>query len=335
MEIRQLEYFLAVVEHNGVNRAAAQLHVAQASISQGIRQLERELKLELFHRTGRNIVLNSSGRLLVEPARRILRELLAAKDIMRGALELSVGTITVGTMPEMSSEAVAAWSGQFTREYPNIRIDLKEYSNVDHLCEEVLSGHCEIGFTTFPIPVDNLQTIQFGLQRMMLVMPPGTTMPGSQPVALSSLQSLPLAVSNMAHRENDIVAAAMSKHSIEGQIRAYVPTRHAQLALVLNGSASAFLPIRMAVLARKLGAVVVETEPTIRTAYGTVHRTGSLNPAAQSFVSLSKDALSCWGELISAQQDSGATLLEAAVAADTAMNGTSEYPLAINLKGMN
>lgn len=322
MEIRQLEYFLAAIEHNGVNRAAQHLHVAQASISQGIKQLERELKLELFHRTGRNIVLNSAGRLLVEPARRILADLLSAKDIMRGALELSVGSITIGTMPEMSSEAVAAWSGSFTQQYPEIRIDLTEYTDVSELCEEVLNGHCEIGFTTFPIPVENLQRINFGVQRLMLVMPPGTNLRCIQPVGLSEIKELPLAVSNLAHRENDIIAATLKEQSMTGKIRASVPTRHAQLALVLNGSASAFLPIRMAVLAKKLGAVVVETIPTIRTPFGIVHRAGSLNPAAESFILQSKAALGQWVELIQQHQDAGESLLEAALLADEALRGT-------------
>ncbi|MFJ6415547.1 LysR family transcriptional regulator [Paeniglutamicibacter sp. NPDC091659] len=322
MEIRQLEYFLAVIEHNGVNRAAQHLHVAQATLSQGIKQLERELKLELFHRTGRNLVLNSAGRLLVEPARRILHELLSTKDIMRGALELSVGSITIGTMPEMSSEAVAAWSGSFTKQYPDIRIDMTEYADVDELCEEVLNGHCEIGFTTFPIPMENLQEIHFGVQRLMLVMPPGTDLPDIQPVQLSGLRELPLAVSNMAHRENDIVAETLKEHSIMGKIRANVPTRHAQLALVLNGSASAFLPIRMAVLAKKLGAVVVETTPTIRTPFGIVHRAGSLNPAAESFVLQSKAALNRWVGLIQQHQDAGEPLLNAALLADETLHGT-------------
>lgn len=320
MEIRQLEYFLAVVEHDGVNRAAQHLHIAQASVSQGIRQLERELKLELFHRTGRNVVLNSAGRLLVQPAQRILDELLSTRDIMRRALEMSVGSIAIGTMPEMSSEAVAAWSGSFAKQYPDIRIDMTEYANVSELCEEVHNGHCEIGFTTFPTPAENLQEVPFGVQRLMLVMPPGTPLPDIQPVALSALGTLPLAVSNMAHRENGIVTAILAEHSITGRIRAHVPTRHAQLALVLNGSASAFLPIRLAVLAKKLGAVVVETTPMIRTPFGIVHRTGSLNPAAESFILQSKAALTQWVNLIQQQQDAGEQLLDAALLADKELN---------------
>jgi DNA-binding transcriptional LysR family regulator len=52
MDVRRLRYFLAVVDHGSVNKAAAALHVAQPSLSQAIRALERDLGLDLFRRVG-------------------------------------------------------------------------------------------------------------------------------------------------------------------------------------------------------------------------------------------------------------------------------------------
>ncbi|QDQ95319.1 LysR family transcriptional regulator [Rhodococcus sp. WB9] len=317
MDIRQLEYFLAVVEHGGVNRAAGHLHVAQASLSQGIRQLERELKLSLFHRTGRNLVLNPAGKLLVEPARKVLDDLLAAQDIMRGARELQVGSITIGTMPEMSSEAVAAWSGSFTRLHPDIRIDLSEFPSATALCDEVLTGHCELGFTTFPVPTDNLETVELGVQRLLLVRPPGTSVgDDAEPFDLTRLADVPLATSSSALRENDIVATVLRREKVIPRISARVPNRHAQMTLVLSGAASAFLPLRMATAAHRLGAQVTETRPAIRTSFGIVHRPGALNPAAKSFVIQSHADVAHWNKLIDAHQRSGASLLRAALLAD-------------------
>ncbi|MER7083820.1 DNA-binding transcriptional regulator, LysR family [Saccharopolyspora kobensis] len=317
MEIRQLEYFLAVVEHNGVNRAAQQLHIAQASLSQSIRQLERELKLTLFHRTGRNLVLNSAGELLVEPARRVLRDVVAVRDIMRGARELQVGSITIGTMPEMSSDAVAAWSSSFTRLHPGIRLDLVEHASAAQLCEEVSVGNCELGFTTFPAPVDDLAEVGLGVQRLLLVMPPGTT--GFDPAAphdLARLDDVPLVVSSSAHRENDFVTTLLGQEAVVPRIVARAPNRHAQLTLVLNGAGSAFLPLRMAAAAARMGAVVVETRPALRTPFGIVYRDGGLNPAAQSFVIGSGATLDRWNELIAGFQREGLSLLEATLRAD-------------------
>lgn len=326
MEIRQLEYFLAVVNCHGMNRAAEHLGVAQASLSQGIQRLERELDLSLFHRTGRNLVPTPAGELLVEPARKVLDDLLAIKDIMSGARDIQVGSLRVGTMPEMSSEAVAAWSGSFSRLYPGIQIELAEYDSAKTLCDEVLTGGCEIGFTTYPIPVAGLERVDLGQQRLLLVMPPENAgLARDSTVELADLDGIPLITSNAAVRESNVVMTALQEASVKPRITACVPNRHAQLALVLNGAGSAFLPLRMAVAAHRLGAVVVETSPLISTYFGSVHRPGSLNPAAQSFVVQNRADLRRWNKLIARHQEAGETLLGAAVRADGELHhGRSE-----------
>src|SRR5690348_7877406 len=75
LEVRQLEYFLAVHDHGGVTRAAKALHLSQPSLSQAIRSLERQLRTELFLRVGRGLVLAPAGQALLEPARQVLRSM--------------------------------------------------------------------------------------------------------------------------------------------------------------------------------------------------------------------------------------------------------------------
>lgn len=322
MDIRHLEYFLAVVEQGGVNRAAQHLHVAQASVSQAIQQLEREFKLSLFHRTGRNLVLTPAGELLLDPARKVLGDVIGVRDLMRSAHDMQVGAVTIGTMPEMSSEAVAAWSGSFTRAYPDIRLELSEFSSSEELCAEVVAGHCEIGFTTFPVDAEGLQSVGFGEQRLLLVRPPGTDSDSDDGgrsgtgFPMSEIAAVPLVVSSAATWEGSVVANALSAARRPAKIVARVPNRHAQLALVLSGAGSAFLPMRMATAAHRLGAVVVETDPEIRTAFGIVHRASGLSPAASSFVALSRANLVHWHRRIAAHRARGMNLLQAAVKAD-------------------
>src|SRR4051794_18280154 len=69
MELRQVEYVVGVIDHGGFTRAAAELHVTQPSLSQGIRTLEAELGLPLFHRLGRSVALTSAGAALPAPPR--------------------------------------------------------------------------------------------------------------------------------------------------------------------------------------------------------------------------------------------------------------------------
>ena len=70
MDVRQLSYVVAVVDHGTFTRAAEMLQIAQPSLSQGIRGLETELGVELFERTARPVRLTPAGQALLEPARR-------------------------------------------------------------------------------------------------------------------------------------------------------------------------------------------------------------------------------------------------------------------------
>ncbi|MBV8960517.1 MAG: LysR family transcriptional regulator, partial [Actinobacteria bacterium] len=66
MDLRQLSYFLAVVDEGTFTAAASRVAVAQPSLSQAVRALEAELGTELFHRVGRAVRLTSAGEALVE-----------------------------------------------------------------------------------------------------------------------------------------------------------------------------------------------------------------------------------------------------------------------------
>ena len=119
MDARQLDYFLAIVEHDGFGRAAEQLHIAQPSLSQSIATLERELGVPLFHRIGRGIVLPTPARELVAPARQVLRDLRhrhgrrceSTRGLQRGRVELV-------TMPSPGIEPLTTMTRRFTDAHP-------------------------------------------------------------------------------------------------------------------------------------------------------------------------------------------------------------------------
>ncbi len=75
VELRQLRYFVAVVEELHIGRAAERLHMSQSPLSRAIRELERELGVVLFVRTTRRVELTPAGSLLFERARRAVAEI--------------------------------------------------------------------------------------------------------------------------------------------------------------------------------------------------------------------------------------------------------------------
>ena len=74
MDLRQIEYVLAVVDRGSFTKAASSLDVSQPSLSDGIRRLESELGVRLFHRLGRSVELTDAGQAFVGPARHLTRD---------------------------------------------------------------------------------------------------------------------------------------------------------------------------------------------------------------------------------------------------------------------
>ena len=96
MEIRQLEYFVAVAEMGGFTRAAEVCHVVQTTVSHAVATLERELGTRLFDRTGRTVELTPEGRIFLDDARAIVERTQRAERNLRSYQELGESTVRIG-----------------------------------------------------------------------------------------------------------------------------------------------------------------------------------------------------------------------------------------------
>src|SRR3954468_19932738 len=99
MELRHLRYFVAVAEELHFRRAAERLHVAQPAVSEQVRKLENELEVRLFDRTPRHVSLTDAGTVLLDEARRVLRQAEAARLAVRSAGDRPSIVLRVGYVP--------------------------------------------------------------------------------------------------------------------------------------------------------------------------------------------------------------------------------------------
>src|SRR5439155_14557391 len=106
MELRQLEYFVAVAAERNFTRAAEKVHVAQPGVSAQIRRLERELGEELLDRSGRTVRLTEVGAAVLPYARAALGAVSGARDAVAEFTGLVRGHVTVGMVSSISTHEV-------------------------------------------------------------------------------------------------------------------------------------------------------------------------------------------------------------------------------------
>ncbi|MFE7245410.1 LysR family transcriptional regulator [Streptomyces sp. NPDC057580] len=313
MDLRQMEYFLAVVDHGGVNKAAAALRVAQPSLSQAVRKLEKDLGVELFFRVGRGLVLAPAGEAFVGPARMILREVDAAQNAVRDVSEVRTGRIDIASLSDLSTDPLSVWVAKFRALHPEIRFRIEERDDPADVIALVKSGVCELGFLSAPVSGTDVVAEQLVDQRLVLVSPPGTEDRWPARVPVSTLSGVPLVLGERGTATRDYIEKVLRTHDVEPRIVVEVRQRGAVLPMVLAGGAVAIVPLRVALDARHRGGVLRELVPGLSMGIGAIHRCAKLTNATSQFLAFSKQSLNDWVRAIERRMAAGDSLVDAAV----------------------
>jgi DNA-binding transcriptional LysR family regulator len=141
MELRQLEYLVAVAEEANFTRAAERVHVAQPAVSAQIQRLERELGQPLLDRTRRTVRLTAAGQAALPYARAALAAVADIRVAVDELTQLVRGTVTIGTVTSHSVD-MPSLLADFHEEHPNVEITLSTDSS-DVLIEKVRTGRLD------------------------------------------------------------------------------------------------------------------------------------------------------------------------------------------------
>ena len=158
MELRVLNYFLAVAREENFTKAAKQLHVTQPTLSRQIAQLEEELGVKLFQRSNHNIILTEDGMMLKRRAQEILTLADRTKrDFLRKEANLE-GTIAIGSGEFLSTRILTDCMAAFRTQHPLVRYEL--YSGHGGSVRERLDrGLLDVGLMAEPVDIRKYEFI--------------------------------------------------------------------------------------------------------------------------------------------------------------------------------
>jgi len=271
-----VQYFLAVVEHGGITKAAAALYIAQPSLSQAIRTLERRLGVELFDRSGRNLVLTPAGSAFEAAARRIQEDLLRAREEVLSVRNLKAGRIELAAMPGLEADPLPELASRLRSQHPGLLLSIRTPDGAAEVVSEVRRGRVELGLTDLPVHAAKLRTWPLQTQELVLVLPVGLADGVADPVPLDTMGDLPMVTTEADLRVLPDTLASIVVVSAQ---------RPATWDLVRAGAGATFSTRRLA--ERDLAdAVVRSTVPRLERTIGFVARPGPLSPAARAFLAV-------------------------------------------------
>ena len=221
VELRQLQYLAQIARVGGFRRAADELDMSQATLSEQIKLLEQELGVRLFERGGRNLALTEPGRVLLERADRILDEVKAAQAEMQEFAHLDRGQLIYGTMTGVGTVWLPAFLAAFMRQHPNVEVTLVERASGRLI--KLLQNH-ELHVACLLIPTEDadippdISTREIFRRDLVVVASPQHRLAHLEHVTLDDIAAERLILTSPEEAPRTVINRTFRSHGYEPQV---------------------------------------------------------------------------------------------------------------------
>ena len=150
MTITQLEYIVALAEHQNFSKAADFCCVSQPSLSMQIQKLEEELNVVLFNRKAKPICPSPQGEEILQTARRILVDAKSILSLSKGWSADVSGSVSIGVIPTIAPYLIPKFLSKFQKSFPHLSIRIAE-TTTENIKKELKAGKLDIGILVTPL----------------------------------------------------------------------------------------------------------------------------------------------------------------------------------------
>src|SRR5580704_16329822 len=213
--LRQLRYLQALVRHRHFGRAAEACAISQPALSMQIRDLEKELGVELVERRPGEATLTDVG---LEVARRGERVLAAARDLVdfaRHRGRILSGRLKLGIIPTLAPYLLPKVLPDLQARYPDLTVELRE-TQTKALIEELTAGELDAIMLALPLPDAEIETIRLFDDAFLLAVPAGDPLPRNARVNPREIDQQRLILLEEGHclRDQALAYCATARHGM-------------------------------------------------------------------------------------------------------------------------
>ncbi len=186
MNLRDLQYLVALADHRHFGRAAAACFVSQPTLSTQIRKLEEELGVALVERAPRKVMLTPAGREMAERARRVLAEVAQMKEAARRSRDPEAGSVRLGIFPTLGPYLLPHVVAAVRERFPRLELLLVE-EKTPVLLERLHEGKLDAALLALPLHDDQLHVEFLFEEPFLLAVPAHHRLAGKDALAVDDL----------------------------------------------------------------------------------------------------------------------------------------------------
>ncbi|KHF40155.1 LysR family transcriptional regulator [Halalkalibacter okhensis] len=243
MDIRQLRYFITVVQEGQITLAAKKLNMAQPPLSQQLKNMETEIGAKLLSRNGRKLELTEAGHLLYQKGLHLLDRFDETITAVKETGEGLSGTLSIGCVMSCIHylpERIRA----FNDTYPQVKVKIlagDPYRLTDYIYERSI----EAAIVRSPLNTENFNTIELDIDPFVFIAPKAwEQLPSGSKIAMRDISELPLIA---LHRVNgvgvyEVVLEEFNRHGLEPNYVCESPDATILLSMVKAGIGGVLLP---------------------------------------------------------------------------------------------
>ncbi|WP_159888564.1 LysR family transcriptional regulator [Paenibacillus puerhi] len=239
MELKQLQYFMAICEELHFTKAAEKMGVSAPNISQQIRRLEEELGVLLFDRVGKTIVLTEAGAILREHGAAVFGHLQQASDAIADLKQMQGGSLSIGVLPGDADLMFNALLLDFHQTYPTISLSLLETTKVT---EQVLDRSIDVGVTIGPVIDERLTSIPLFREEFSLAVRSNDPLAMENFIPLNRLHALKMVMFPPDHQCRKLIDRFCMDKGFTVEPHMVTTTLSSLLQMVQSGVGACVLP---------------------------------------------------------------------------------------------
>ncbi|MFJ5761119.1 LysR family transcriptional regulator [Neobacillus sp. NPDC093182] len=285
MELRQLEYFMALCEELHFTKTAEKLRIGQPTLSYQMKALEDELGVRLFDRLGKKIAITEAGEILLEHCKKVFENLKFATQQIEELQKVKRGKIVIGALSGDLSLIASKVLLEFHAEYPHVQI---QFFSIDDPVEKIKQNEIDLALTIMPRPDDSFIQIPLYEDEFYLVVRSDHAWSAREEIEFREIENIPLILNPIGHCFRKLFADACLSAGIVIQPIIESSDSKAILELVEEGIGATIISSTLFSLENtgRLKAIKITNRAFIKEVSIVHHKQKYIGTAAKGFIEI-------------------------------------------------